>query len=152
MVYKFKPCSHISVDPQIAGEMCEKLEADGKLTAKELVNANRPESAPLHSAFEWDDAIAAESYREEQARHIMSCLITVREDAPSTRAYFNIVRSEPNYRHINTILRDEDLTAKLLDTAMRELSAFRVKYANLTKLSQVFDAIDNLFSMEEVSA
>ena len=55
MVYKWKDAARIKSDAQTAGEICEKLEKNGGLTAKRLVDESRPEDAPLHKEFEWND-------------------------------------------------------------------------------------------------
>lgn len=142
MVYKFKSGSYIKADPQIAGAMLERLEAENNLTAKALVDANRDESAPLHNEFEWDDSIAAEAYRETQARHIINCIEIVREEAEPVRAFFNITRGEPVYHHINAILQEKDSRDALLKAALAELICFKKKYKNLVELAKVFSAID----------
>ena len=145
MVYRFKSASYLSgVSAQAAGEQCERLAIEGRLTAKELVNENRPEDAPLHKAFEWRDDIAAEQWREQQARHIMASLVLVREDAEPVRAFFNIVREEAEYRHIESILQSADETEALLKTALRELCAFQKKYAMLRELAGVFAETEKL--------
>lgn len=141
MVYSFKSGSHIKADAQAAGEMCEKLAAEGRLTARELVEENRPESAPLHGEFEWDNDVAADSWREHQARHIIGCLVIKAEKKEPVRAFFNIQRSEPTYSHIESILQSRDETESLLRTALLELEAFERKYAMLKELAGVFDAI-----------
>ena len=43
---------------------------DGKLYPRAVVDAARPAGSPLHGSFEWDDSVAAESYRIEQARKL----------------------------------------------------------------------------------
>jgi hypothetical protein len=63
MVYKWKDAARLKTDAQTAGEICEKLEKNGGLTAKRLADESRPEDAPLHKEFEWNDATAAEAYR-----------------------------------------------------------------------------------------
>lgn len=141
MVYQFKKSSYIKADAQVAGEMCERMAAEGRLTAKNLVDENRPEDAPLHTAFEWDDAVAAEAWRESQARHIINSLEVVTEDREPVRAYFNIVRAEPEYHHLETILQSADSTELLLKTALGELRAFERKYSQLAALAEVFAAI-----------
>jgi len=40
----------------------------GELTPALVVEAARPGDSPLHGQFEWDDAVAAELHRQEQAR------------------------------------------------------------------------------------
>lgn len=144
MTYQFKKSSYIKANAQIDGEMCERLAADDNLSAKALLDANRPEDAPLHNAFEWDDSVAAESWRVHQARHIINSLEVVIDGKEPVRAYFNIVRTEPEYRHIDTILQRQDTTQALLLTAYRELLAFRKKYSKLEQLAQVFAAVDQL--------
>lgn len=145
MVYRFKSSGYLSgAYAQAAGEQCEELAREGRLTAKNLVEINRPEDAPLHKAFEWRDGVAAENWREHQARHIIGSLELVREEAQPVRAFFNIVRSEPEYKHIETILQREDDTERLLRTALGELSAFQRKYHQLKALANVFAAIDQL--------
>lgn len=144
MVYSFKSGSHIKADAQAAGEMCEKLAAEGRLTARDLVEENRPESAPLHNEFEWNNDVAAESWREHQARHIIGCLVIKAEKKEPVRAFFNIQRSEPTYSHIESILQSKDETESLLRTALAELTAFERKYAMLKELAAVFEAIDEV--------
>lgn len=144
MVYSFKTGAHIRADAQAAGEMCERLAEEGRLTAKNLVEENRPENAPLHGAFEWDNDEAAERWREHQARHIIGCLIVKAEKKEPVRAFFTIERSDPNYNHIESILESRDATESLLRTALAELEAFKRKYSVLTELAAVFQAIDNI--------
>lgn len=143
MVYKFKQGAQIKTDAQIAGAELERLEADGNLTAKALVNASRPAEAPLHKEFEWDDSIAAESYREMQARHIINSIEIVREEREPVRAFFKIERTDSQYHHVDVIMRQKDSRQKLLMSALAELKAFERKYAQLTELAAVFEAIDN---------
>lgn len=51
----------------------EKLAAanGGNLTAEFVVQAARSKKSPLHSFFTWDDTLAAEEYRKEQARRLI---------------------------------------------------------------------------------
>lgn len=142
--YVFKDCSFIKADAQAAGEQCERLAAEGRLTAKGLVDENRPADAPLHNAFEWRDDVAGELYRQHQARHIMNSLMIVREDAEPVRVLLNIERKSAEYKHIETILQSEDDTRKMLDMALRELQWFEKKYRQLSELAAVFEAIEKV--------
>lgn len=154
MVYEFKPGSRIKVNAQVAGEVCEKLEAQGNLSAETLLEVSRPVNAPLHDEFEWDDGTAAEEYRKMQARHIINCLVVKIEDSPAAepvRVFFNLCREEREYLHINTILQDPDDTAALLKRALSELDAFAKKYRQLTELAAVMAAIDETMEKEEVN-
>ncbi len=142
--YIFKQGSFIKANAQVAGEQCERLASEGRLTAKELVNENRPKDAPLHGAFEWRDKVAGELYREHQARHIMNCLLIVKENAEPVRVLLNIERQSAEYKHIDAILQSEDDTRKMLKMAMSELEWFEKKYRQLKELAEVFAAIDKI--------
>ena len=149
MVYQWKKGSHHKVKAQIAGEVCASLAEEGRLTAEELVEESRPEDAPLHAEFEWNDSIAAEEYRKQQARVVIASVIEVIEPGVvPTRAFFNIVQKEANYESIRAIITDEDKKKALFAKALAELRAFEVKYSTLLELEAVFKAIDDL---EEVS-
>lgn len=148
MVYQFKPGSRLSADPQAAGEMCEQLSANGGLTARRLLDANRTPNAPLHGSFEWDDAVAAEGYREQQAAHIIRSIVVVREDrapTPPVRAFINVRAAEREYKPLAVVVQCPDLTAQMMEAARRELASFRQKYISLSELTPIFDAADAVF-------
>lgn len=145
MVYKWKPGSHHKVDAQTAGEVCAALEEEGRLNAETLVEESRPEEAPLHDEFEWDDSIAAEEYRKQQARVLIATVVEIiSPEVVPTRAFFNIVHKEANYESVRVIIQDEDKRKALLDKAIRELRSFQTKYSTLQELCEVFDAINRL--------
>lgn len=143
MIYKWKAGAQIRADANIAGAMCARLADEGRLTARALLDENRPASAPLHDAFEWDDTAAAELYREGQARQIIRCLCVVHEQAEPTRAFFNIERTAPNYNKIETILQSEDDAEKLRRTVLGELNAIRKKYQTINAFAEIWAAIDH---------
>ena len=146
MVYKYAPGSRIKTDPNIAGKMCEELEqSEGGLTAQTLLDANRPEDAPLHAEFEWDDTAAAEAYRLTQARYILRSIVIVPdEERPkeTVRAVFTV--SEGKYESIRTIISDEEKKSALLKIALRELAAFEKKYGTLSELAPLWLAIKEI--------
>lgn len=145
MKYFWKTGARCKVDAQVAGEMFEQLASEGRLTAKDLVNENRDPYAPLHNEFNWNDAEAAELYREDQARYMIRHIEIKHEpEQIQTRAFFNVQLEQPKYEHINVIIADEEKRSALLMMAQKELRSFRQKYSELTALKLVFDAIDNV--------
>lgn len=143
MVYQWKSGARCPVPAQVAGEACAALEEEGRLTASNLVEASRPEDAPLHKAFEWNDAEAAEHWREHQARVIIASIVCVQDDKQKlgVRAFFNIEEASPVYESIDAIVRNEDKRATLLQMALKELRAFQKKYSQLKELSAVLAEI-----------
>lgn len=53
-------------------ERLMELEVAGRLTPDAVVADARDPESPLHDAFEWDDREAADRYRTQQARHLIS--------------------------------------------------------------------------------
>lgn len=163
MVYDWKNWGHVrGVSAQVAGETCAKLEEEGRLNAQTLVDESRPEDAPLHPAFTWDDSEAAEEWRRHEARNIINCItVTIEKPAENrlievapenvvTRAFFNIDRGSACYESVTRILSDEEKREMLYKTALSELTAFRKKYAELREFDTVFEQIEKLESMGKV--
>jgi len=144
LIYKLKSGARLPVSPQVAGDECERLESSGGLTPRRLVDASRPEDAPLHKCFEWNDGVAAERWREAQASYIIrSVEVSIEEHMEPTRAFVaTISDSAREYKSIGYVMRRSDSREALLDAAKRELLAFRRKYKNLYELAEVMDAID----------
>lgn len=146
MVYQWNPASRIKTDANVAGKVFEELQSTVGLTAKTLLDASRPEEAPLHWEFEWDDAKAAESYRETQASYIIRSLYVHHADGDKqepVRAVFALSGSA-GYESVSVIMEDVDKRSSLLDMALKELSAFEKKYRILEELSEVFAAADRV--------
>ena len=146
MVYEWKRASRIKADAQKAGELMEHLESTVGLTPKSLLDASRDDSAVLHNEFEWDDEVAAEAYRENQARHIIQCICTKvdcenGEQNTNVRAYF-ITSETDGYENITAIVQDASKYNSVLVMAMKELKAFQRKYSELKELSNVMAAIN----------
>lgn len=148
MVYEWKTASYIKADANVAGKQCEELEKTVGLTAKNLLDANRDENAPLHNEFEWRDDIAAERYRENQARHIIACLCvraetTTGEQSEPVRAFLK-TEPESEYQSLNVILQSADSHSAMLATALKELKAFQNKYKMLSELKPLFGMIEDM--------
>ena len=149
--YSFASNARIPVSPQVAGEVCERIDREGRLTPKSLVDESRPTDAPLHKCFEWNDAIAAEKYRENQAGHIIRSLRIVPEGSRTkepTKAFISIVTNSESgdqfqYKGIARVLKTREDREYMLISAKRELIAFQRKYSSLKELSDVFTEIEN---------
>ncbi len=68
------------VKADVAAAEMERIRGKhGSLTAEVVVDESRPEAAPLHPEFEWDDFKAAEHYRTYQARTMIRAIEVVIE-------------------------------------------------------------------------
>lgn len=146
--YRWRPGSRMVGSAQVAGEVCESLAQRGELTAKTLLDESRPEDAPLHGMFEWDDAEAAEQWRESQAGAIIRAVeVVVVGASEPVRAFVSVANAEEgparSYVGVSVALQDADSRAVLLSEAKAEMRAFSEKYRKLTELAQVIDAMCN---------
>lgn len=148
VTYAYKEGARFGVSAQVAGEVCEELEQKGELTAKNLVEVSRPATAPLHKIFEWNDAEAAEKYRESQARNLIRHITVVVEtntgNEEPTRAFVNYKDDEPTYEYVETVIKTADKYAEYKRMALRELAAFQKKYSQIKELAPVFEAIETV--------
>lgn len=147
MIYQWKTYSY-KTSAAVAGEVCEELDRTVGLTPENLVDVSRPEDAPLHSEFEWNDELAAEEYRRVQARLLISNLSIVIEEQKQEpiRAFFSLQngfrKNSGTYESTITIMSDDIKREKLLENAKKELEAFKKKYQLLSELADVFEAIN----------
>lgn len=146
MVYQFKLPGLYPVSAQTAGEELHRIYTDkGQLKPADVVDESRPEEAPLHSCFEWDDETAAEKYREVQAGQIIRSVVVVQEEKQrpqvEVRAFVSVQKT---YRPIEVVVNSEEQMLELFNSALSELKAFERKYANLKQFSALFDEIHKL--------
>lgn len=151
MIFKFNCADGIfPVTAQTAGEELTRIyERRGELDPADIVEESRDEEAPLHPCFEWNDAKAAEKYREHQAAKLIRAVVTVEETTKGPQYVRAFPHVEQHYHPIRVVLSSKERTEELLHTAMRELVSFRNKYEILSELAGVFEAIDQLKDIVE---
>lgn len=139
-----------SVPAQVVGEHVAAIEErDGEVTKESFLDSARSKASPVHKLFDWDNKVAGEKWRLQQAKNILSCLrinIVCEDRAPiKTRAFINIVPGSNNGRFLSTELAMANLDTRtgVLTRAQQELQSFREKYSTLTELSTVIAAIDD---------
>lgn len=147
MVYEWKKGSRLKCDAQVAGEFIENLGGVDGVTSEQLLDASRDENSPLHNEFEWDDTVAAEEYRKNQARYILrSITVTIVQEEKEEykpRAFNLVIHNEKHvYRPMTLIMQDKDEMEQVYQKALSELAAIRQKYCMIEKLRNVFCAID----------
>ena len=117
----------------------------GQITPQEVLEKARDVNSELHKCFEWDDSIAAEKYRLQQARSIIINLVYVpKKEEEQTVRCFSLTSTARTYQPTQQFLVQEDEYQTLLKRALAELEAFKRKYHTLTELESVFEAIETV--------
>jgi hypothetical protein len=83
------------------------LEDNGILTPKSVVDDARKTKSPLHELFQWNDALAAEEHRLDQARAIIRSVEVIVQMTETTIRVSSYVRDptlhpEQGYRRIQS--------------------------------------------------
>ena len=97
----------------------------GYLTPAAVVEAARPADHPLHARFEWDDTVAAEAWRREQAHELIRSVRVSYVDGQGQRTEirsFHAVRGPAGhvYNPVEEIIDDPFATKILLADMERE--------------------------------
>jgi hypothetical protein len=116
----YKEFDEESITAQVAGEELERIHSKrGRLDAEGVVQESRPEDAPLHPVFEWNDQVAAESYRRVQAMDLIRVVEVIKPavDQPKPRpAYVNVSTKAPEYQRPAVVAR----SPRLFESAYRQ--------------------------------
>lgn len=167
-VFNFRHGCHLSGDAQAVGERLEAIKAkSSNLTPDMVVDDARAPRSPLHLFFEWDNTVAAEKYRMDQAGHLIRSVQVTFEDvepqqerqvrlsavaaAPAThpaavRAFVSITRSDGarSYESTATAMNDPEMRRQVLARAHMEMASVGRKYRELNELADVFGALDRV--------
>lgn len=113
----------------------------------QIVEAAKDEDTELHKCFTWDDSIAAQKYREHQARMLVAQLVIRTETSDNKPVAVRVIAStamKNEYKPVVKMIEAEQDYTDLLARAINELKAFQQKYKTITELREIFEAIDEL--------
>jgi hypothetical protein len=142
--FRFTTQRSYGISADVAGREFDRISAahGGRLTSSLVVDEARPEQAPLHPAFEWDDEKAAERYRQHQASTLIRAVVLVPEvtsHQPEHRAYVLTQTQEepkPVYVKAEEVVQEPSLFADALQRLERTLSVARQSVVELRDLAQ----------------
>lgn len=151
---EYKPAAGSKLNKDEAQKVGEFLERMESFTPSDVVSAARPESSPLHKHFTWDDLVAAEKYRLQEARNLVNhitVVVTVSGRQQETKAFHSIVvdagdeESVPEHRYtaIRIVAKSQDMRDQVIQRALVELEGWQNRYAQYQDVfgSDIFAAI-----------
>jgi len=141
------PWLYPDVAPQdAAAELEQSKGADGTFNAADVVARAALPDALFHKCFEWDDTLAAQRHREQQARNLICnlvvCVTCGAEEKPVRQFAYVSTEARKGYTPTLAALGNPDERADILRRAKRELESFQVKYGHLSELAEVLRAIE----------
>lgn len=114
------------------------------VTPQEIVDAARDESSELHKCFTWDNDIAADKWRKQEARMIAANLVVRYEDKQGKVESLRLITKSDKEGYTPTYImaRREEGYVAMLQRAKAELTAFKKKYHQLSELQEILDLIN----------
>lgn len=117
------------------------------LTPELVVTEARAEDHPLHDRFEWDDAVAGEHWRREQAHELIRSVRVVYREATETdeartvRA-FHAVRGPSGhvYEPVEKVREDPLISAMVLRDMEREWRQLQRRYGHFAEFLELVRA------------
>lgn len=112
------------------------------LTPQLVVEEARPKTHPLHSQFEWNDRIAGEKYREQQASELIrSVKISYKrkDDTLEQVRYFVSVEEGEGYAYhpADVVAKDDRLTGIVLRDMEREWRQLYARYSHFQEFTEL---------------
>lgn len=137
------------VDPNKVVKELEKVQQDyGSLTPENILDAAKIKTSILHNLFEWNNTIAANQYRLQQARSILNNIqvVVISNGEEREVDVFEVVRREDEnvYKSIltfdpNDIVEVKTRVAKELNYLRNKLSFFKELESISLKIESVID-------------
>lgn len=134
-----------NIDINLAMEEMERIESlYGSLTPQNILDASRPKNALFHTLFQWDDTVAAEQYRLQQARTILNNIeVTVVSDGSSKQInVYEVIKQQSSgqiYKSINSMtLNDIDF---IKQRTLKELTILKDKLSIYKEFSKVTSSL-----------
>lgn len=140
------------IDIDDAVQELERIEGlYGSLTPEFVLDASRPKHAVLHRLFEWDDTVAAEHYRLQQARTILNNIevTIVSNGQPKQIAVYEVIKhpAGQQYKNIQTFTPDDidyikRRTKNELNILKNKLSVYKELASTVNLLTMAIDSMN----------
>ena len=143
MEYKWNNTG-FSANANKVGKELEIIEATKDLTNTNILQyAKMHKSSELNKCFEWDDTIAGEKYRMQQANYILASIsIVVTEKEEPVRAFVNVKTDEKKvFKSIVKVLENDEEYQQLLKKAERDFISYKDKYNKLVEIKDLKNII-----------
>lgn len=159
--YAWKPGARVGVKPDVAMAAFRAIyDANGGITPADVVAHAVSTASPFHGEFEWDDPIAADAFRADQARYLLRSLVVVvrRADGTATDPVRAVVSVAPDddggedenptafaprtFIPVSAAMGEEEQRRRQVLAAFRELQHWRRRYRSIEAFARVFEAID----------
>lgn len=129
---------------QLRDHMQAIYDKHGRLEPRLVVDEARDSGHPLHSRFEWDDCVAAEKYRLDQAHDLITSIKIVfrgqsEPERQRTVRAFHAVRDAKGFAYEPTekVVRDPVVREMVLGDMQREWKQLYERYKTFSEFAEM---------------
>lgn len=112
----------------------------GTVTAQQVVRFAKNPRTALHTYFEWDDQVAGERYRLDQAEQYLRVVATVIQvpgsgDSVRVRAFLSLPsdRGTGTYRPVEDVMADPAREAECMEMLRRDIVSLERRYQHFAR-------------------
>lgn len=118
-------------------------ENGGSITPQQVVDFARDENTALHSKFEWDDTVAAENYRRDQARTILQSIV-IADGKETPRVYLNVeVNSGRVYMPSAKVMARKHTRNQEVQAGISMMNQWLFRFGKIPELEHISSAVRN---------
>jgi len=137
--FRAAPGSQIKKSHALAlGATMADLHSRGELTPAAMVDEARDPTSPTHECYEWDDGLAAERFRLDQARHHMrSILVTIKGsdgEQQIVRYAYVIEGSDDPYITVRELSKDKVSAQRVADQIYQDAFDLLTTYQRYSEI------------------
>jgi len=129
---------------------------DERVKPDMLVEAARNSRSPLHPMFDWDDNVAAEKWRKEQAGELLRAVVVIQEiDGVKTAVRrFAYIPSEENrgYTTMAFAMKDPESADLIVAESLRYLEGWQRRFGIYSQLREEAAAVASLIERHKKKA
>ena len=137
-------------DPQVIGEELDRIadKHEGKLKAAYVIEEAISPRHVLHKHFEWNNAVAADQYRLDQARALIRVVRQLVDDKPvPVRSFMSITDSKGrSYRKVTEVITDQRLQLLALEQADRDFASWAQRLADYQDICDLVSLVRDKLS------
>jgi len=126
---------------EVMGELAQLGVGETGVTPEMVLERARDGHSILHSFFEWDDSIAAEKYRVEQAGSLIRAIVILPEAAKASTVIRAVVRvsdgqEKGRYWETERAMSDKEMSKQVLRDAAKDAQSMAARYRGLSRYSE----------------
>jgi hypothetical protein len=142
----------------LAQELLRIQKERGGLNPRTVVDAATPENSPLHNYFTWDNEVAGEKCRLQEARQLIATVKVQYEEHEEVRFFVSISKQRqeenPVYVTIDELRSDVDLERQYQQDLLNDINRAQAKYRQYRALgaSPELKAVGRMFKHADAAA